>query len=207
MRRLIKGLCKFLLLILVVLCINWFGLKYYFNHINIINTRVSDEVYTQVQAHHTQFLEYNDISEIYRNAVISTEDRSFNTNIGVDFSGILRAIVVDIRGEQPLQGTSTITQQLIDNTLLRNMSKSLSWKLLEGIYAIGVYDTMSKQETFALYTNVIYFGHGAYGLRQAAEIYFGKSPSELSNGEMTLLAGLPNAPSVCLLYTSPSPRD
>ena len=75
------------------------------------------------------------------------------------------------------------------------MPKTVSWKILEGIYAIGVYDTLSKEDTFALYTNVIYFGHGAYGLPQAAKIYFGKTPSELNQGEMTLLAGLPNAPS------------
>jgi membrane peptidoglycan carboxypeptidase len=68
--------------------------------------------------------------------------------------------------------------------------------LTESAYAIGVYDTMSKQETFAFYTNVIYFGHGAYGLYQAAETYFGKTPSALNAGELTMLAGLPNGPSV-----------
>ena len=196
MRRFIKGLFKFLLLIFIVLCISWFGLKYYFTHLNIITDQVRGNVYTQVEDHHSEFIEYHDIPEMYRNAIISTEDRSFFTNRGVDLRGILQAIVVDVESGRPLQGGSTITQQLIDNTLLSsNIPKSLSWKLLEGIYAIGVYDTMSKQETFAFYSNVIYFGHGAYGLNQAAKIYFGKAPSELSDGEQTLLAGLPNAPS------------
>jgi len=195
MRYFIKVLFKFLFLILVVLCISWFGLKYYFTDVNVITDQVRGDVYSQVQVHHSQFLEYHAIPEMYRNALISTEDRSYFTNIGVDLRGIIRAVVVDVRGGQPLQGASTITQQLIDNTLLKSMSKSFSWKLLEGIYAIGLYDTMSKEETFAFYTNVIYFGHGAYGLHQAAEIYFGKIPSELNDGEMTLLAGLPNAPS------------
>ncbi|HZK55617.1 MAG TPA: biosynthetic peptidoglycan transglycosylase [Desulfosporosinus sp.] len=195
MRRYLKSLFKFLLLIFVVLCISWFGLKYYFTHVNVIADDVSSDVYNQIQARHSQFLEYNDIPETYRNAIISTEDRSFFTNRGVDLSGMLRAVVVDVRGGQPLQGASTITQQLTDNTILSTMSKSLSWKVLEVIYAIGLYDTMSKQETFAFYTNVIYFGHGAYGLHEAAEIYFGKAPSELNDGEVTLLAGLPNAPS------------
>ena len=152
-------------------------------------------MFTQVQAHHSQFLTYNDIPEMYRNAIIATEDRSFFTNIGIDFRGTLRAVFVDVGGGQALQGGSTITQQLIHNTLLSDMSKSLTWKLRESIYAIGVYDTMSKQETFAFYTNVIYFGHGANGLYQAAETYFGKAPSELNAGELTMLAGLPNAPS------------
>jgi len=102
---------------------------------------------------------------------------------------------VDVGGGKTLQGGSTITQQLIHNTLLNNMSKSLTWKFLESLYAIGVYDTMSKQDTFAFYTNVIYFGHGANGLYQAAETYFGKAPSQLNAGELVMLAGLPNAPS------------
>jgi len=65
-----------------------------------------------------------------------------------------------------------------------------------------MYDTMSKQETFAFYTNVIYFGHGANGLYQATETYFGKTPSELNAGELTMLAGLPNGPSVYDPYKS-----
>ena len=196
MLRFIKGLFKFMIFIFTVLCISWFGVKYYFTHVNIIADQVRGEVFTQVQAHHSQLLTYNDIPEMYRNAIIATEDRSFFTNIGIDFRGTLRAVFVDIGGGQPLQGGSTITQQLIHNTLLSNQSKSLTWKLLESVYAIGVYDTMSKQETFALYTNVIYFGHGANGLYQAAETYFGKPPSKLNAGNLTMLAGLPNAPSV-----------
>ncbi len=196
MQRFIKGLFKFMIFIVAVLCIGWFGIKYYFTHVNIIADQVRGNVFTQVHANHSQLLSYNDIPEMYRNAIIATEDRSFFTNIGIDFRGTLRAIFVDVGGGQTLQGGSTITQQLIHNTLLSNQSKSLTWKLRESIYAIGAYDTMSKQETFAYYTNVIYFGHGANGLYQAAETYFGKSPSELNTGELTMLAGLPNAPSV-----------
>ncbi len=179
----------------MALCIGWFGLKYYFTHVNKITDLVRSDVLTQVQAHNSRLLTYNEIPEMYRNAVIATEDRSFFLNKGIDFIGTLRAVFVDIGGVRPLQGGSTITQQLIHNTLLRNMSKSLLWKFQETIYAVGLYDTMSKQEAFELYANVIYFGHGAYGLDQAAETYFGKAPSELNAGELTMLAGLPNAPS------------
>ena len=195
MRRFIKGLCKVLFFIFIVLCICWFGLKYYFTHVNLISDQVRNDVITLVQTHHSQLLTYNDIPETYRNAIIATEDRSFFTNKGIDFRGTLRAIYVDVGGGKTLQGGSTITQQLIHNTLLNNMSKSLTWKFLESLYAIGVYDTMSKQDTFAFYTNVIYFGHGANGLYQAAETYFGKAPSQLNAGELVMLAGLPNAPS------------
>ncbi len=196
MKIFIKDMLKFLILIFIVLCISWFGLKYYFSHVNIIADKVRRDVLTQVQAHHSQLLTYNDIPKMYRNAIISTEDRSFFTNKGIDVRGTVRAVFVDVKSGQSLQGGSTITQQLIHNTILSNTSKSLTWKLYESAYAIGVYDTMSKQETFAFYTNVIYFGHGANGLYQAAETYFGKVPSELNAGELTMLAGIPNAPSV-----------
>lgn len=196
MQRFIKGMLKFMIFIFIVLCISWFGLKYYFSYVNIIADNVRSDVLTQVQAHHSKLLTYNDIPEMYRNALISTEDRSFFTNKGIDVRGTIRAVFVDVGSGQTLQGGSTITQQLIHNTLLSNSSKSLTWKLRESAYSIGVYDTMNKQETFAFYTNVIYFGHEAYGLYQAAETYFGKTPSELSAGELTMLAGLPNAPSV-----------
>ena len=195
MQRWIKGMFKILFLIFTVLCISWFGVKYYFTYVNVISDQVRSNVHTLVQANHSQSLTYNDIPETYRNAIIATEDRSFFTNKGIDFRGTIRAVLVDVGSGKAIQGGSTITQQLIHNTLLSNMSKSLTWKSLESIYAIGVYDTLSKQETFAFYTNVIYFGHGAYGLHQAGETYFGKAPSELNTGELIMLAGLPNAPS------------
>ena len=109
MQRFINGLIKFLILIFVVLCISWYGVKYYFTHVNLIADQVRGDVITQVQANHSQFLTYNDIPETYRNAIIVTEDRSFFTNKGIDFRGILRAVFVDVSGGQALQGGSTIT--------------------------------------------------------------------------------------------------
>lgn len=196
MKKFIKGLFKCIIFLLIVLCIGWFGLKYYFTYVNRIGDTVRSDVNAYVQTHHSQFIKYGDIPEMYRNAVIATEDRSFFTNTGVDLKGTIRAIYMDITSGQFIQGGSTITQQLVHNTILNSTSKSVRWKLLESIYAIGLYDTMSKQEVFELYTNIIYFGHGANGLYQASQIYFGKAPSKLSSGELTMLAGLPNAPSV-----------
>jgi membrane peptidoglycan carboxypeptidase len=194
--KLIKWLVKFVIFMLVLLCGLWYGLKYYFAHVHRIADQVRRDVLAQIQAHHSRFLSYDEIPETYRNAVIAAEDRSFFKNIGIDMRGIGRAIFVDVGSNKPLQGGSTITQQLVHNTLLSGMQKSLSWKLRETVYAIGLYDTMSKQETFAFYANDIYFGHGAYGLYEAAETYFGREPSKLNDGELTMLAGLPNAPSV-----------
>ncbi|MCL6601224.1 MAG: transglycosylase domain-containing protein [Alicyclobacillus macrosporangiidus] len=195
MRRFVRRLVKLFIFLLVAGCVSWCGLKVYFTRLHPIAPKVRQEVLAQIQAHESRFLTYDQIPEVYRKAVIATEDRSFFTNIGVDFQGIARAMWVDIRQWQPIQGGSTITQQLVHNTLLKDIPKSLSWKVKETLYAIGIYDTLSKQETFALYANDIYFGQGAYGLYAAAQTYFGRAPSELNAGELTLLAGLPNAPS------------
>lgn len=193
-KRFIKGLFVFLIFMITVLCVGWFGLKYYFTYVNLAADKVRSNALIQLTNHDNQLLSYKEIPEAYRNAVIATEDSSFFTNKGIDFTGILRAVIVDIGGKQSLQGGSTITQQLVHNTILSTPSKTLMWKIRESIYAIGLYDTMSKQETFELYANVIYFGHGAYGLYQASETYFGKAPSGLNEGELTMLAGIPNAP-------------
>jgi membrane peptidoglycan carboxypeptidase len=195
MLRFVRRLVKLFIFLLVMGCVAWYGLKVYFTQIHPIAPKVGQEVLAQIQAHGSRFLTYDQIPEVYRKAVIATEDRSFFTNIGVDFQGIARAIWVDIRQKQPIQGGSTITQQLVHNTLLKDIPKSLSWKVKETLYAIGIYDTMSKPETLALYANDIYFGQGAYGLYAAAQTYFGRSPSALNAGELTLLAGLPQAPS------------
>jgi membrane peptidoglycan carboxypeptidase len=174
----------------------WYGIKVYFTHVHRIAEDVRRDVYRQLAAEDAPFVAYDNIPVIYREAVIATEDRSFFRNIGVDWRGVARALMVDAMAGRPLQGGSTITQQLVHNTILAGERKTIAWKLRETVYAIGLYDTMSKPDTFALYINDIYYGHRAYGLAAAARTYFGRPPGALNAGELTLLAGLPNAPSV-----------
>jgi membrane peptidoglycan carboxypeptidase len=174
----------------------WYGIKFYFTYVHRIAEDVRRDVALRVASVHGRMLTYEEIPAVYREAVIATEDRSFFHNVGVDWRGVARALLVDLLSGSPLQGGSTITQQLVHNTLLDNQPKTLGWKLRETVYAIGLYNTMSKRDTFMLYVNDIYFGHGAYGLYQAAETYFGLPPGALNAGELTMLAGLPNAPSV-----------
>ncbi|WDL95646.1 transglycosylase domain-containing protein [Alicyclobacillus sp. ALC3] len=189
-------LIKVLLRLCIIAAILAVGLKVYFSQFDKIALRVRAQVTAQVQSHQSQFLTYSEIPVMYRKAVVATEDRSFFTNFGISFRGIARAIYVDAKNGRLIEGGSTITQQLVHNALLASEPKSLAWKLRETIYAIGLYDTMGKKETFALYANDIYFGQNAYGLYAAAETYFGRPPSQLNVGELTMLAGLPNAPSV-----------
>ncbi|WP_303801864.1 biosynthetic peptidoglycan transglycosylase [Alicyclobacillus macrosporangiidus] len=133
MRRVVRRLVKLFIFVLVAGCASWYGLKMYFTRLHPVAPKVRQEVLAQIQAHGSRYLTYDQIPEVYRNAVIATEDRSFFTNIGVDFQGIARAMWVDIRQQQPMQGGSTITQQLVHNTLLKDIPKSLSWKVKETV--------------------------------------------------------------------------
>ncbi|MBX6353169.1 MAG: transglycosylase domain-containing protein [Thermoflavifilum sp.] len=174
----------------------WYGIKFYYTSVHRIAETVRQDVYRQLAAEGSPFVPYDQIPVVFRQAVIATEDRSFDSNVGVDWRGVARALLVDALARRPLQGGSTITQQLVHNTLLAGQPKTIAWKIHETLDAIGLYDTMSKADTFALYVNDIYYGHGAYGLAAAAHVYFGRSPAALNAGELTMLAGLPNAPSV-----------
>jgi penicillin-binding protein 1A len=128
-------------------------------------------------------------------AFVAGEDSSFFEHSGIDYSSILRAAWVNLlAGGEIKQGASTITQQMVKGLLL-SPERKLKRKIREMILARRIEKRFSKQEILYLYLNQIYFGHGAYGIREAAETYFGKDISELSVSESALLAGLPKAPS------------
>ncbi|MDQ0189605.1 transglycosylase domain-containing protein [Alicyclobacillus cycloheptanicus] len=201
MFRLLKWFISFAGII-AVLCVILFGaMDVYFHKVNRIDERVRDIIMTRAAARHETFLSYDQIPVTFRDAVIATEDRRFYSDPGIDPIGIVRSIVVDVQRDGYVEGGSTITQQLVDDAML-GQQKTLKRKLLQAFYAIGLYDTMSKPEVFALYANDVYFGNGAYGLNSAAERYFGRSPAQLNEGELTMLAGIPNAPSVYDPYHS-----
>jgi len=167
---------------------------YYFRHVYPIDIHVRTAANQRMAERHVQPLTYAQLPSVFRTAVIATEDRRFAWDPGVDPIGIARSIVVDVEKDGYVEGGSTITQQLVDNTVLSHQ-KTMTRKLAQAFYAIGLYDTMTKQDVFTLYANVIYFGNGAYGLQRAAQTYFGEPASKLNAGELTMLAGLPNAPS------------
>src|SRR5574341_164447 len=133
------------------------------------------------------------IPRVLKDATIATEDKSFYTNPGVDLRGILRAIYYDVRYGRAVAGGSTITQQLVKNTLLTS-ELSVERKIREAILAYEVTRRYSKDQILELYFNQIYYGNLAYGIEAAAETYFNKRAEDLNLGEASLLAGLPQAP-------------
>jgi len=134
------------------------------------------------------------IPEHLKNAVVTTEDRSFFVHTGVDLKGILRAIVTDIKAGEFVEGASTITQQLV-KTLFLTSRKTLERKIREAILAFQLERRYTKNEILELYLNQIYFGSGAYGVQAAAHTFFGKPVGDLNLAECALIAAMPKAPS------------
>jgi penicillin-binding protein 1A len=136
-----------------------------------------------------------DIPEHVLRAFVSSEDSAFYEHSGIDYVSILRAVWVNLRaGGEIRQGASTITQQMVKGLLL-SPERKFRRKIREMILAHRIEERFSKQEILYLYLNQIYFGHGAYGIGEAARTYFGKTVGELDVSEAALLAGLPKAPS------------
>ncbi|MEW6140063.1 MAG: PBP1A family penicillin-binding protein [Thermodesulfobacteriota bacterium] len=123
------------------------------------------------------------------NAFIAGEDARFFSHTGVDWIGVVRALVKNLQSGNFSQGGSTITQQVTRNFLLTK-EKKVSRKIREAILAFRLEKTLTKEEILGLYLNEIYLGKGAYGVEAAARNYFGKTTKELSVGEAALLAGL-----------------
>jgi penicillin-binding protein 1A len=135
-----------------------------------------------------------DIPEHLKQAVVAAEDRRFYSHGGVDVRGTLRALVADLRGRGVSQGGSTITQQLVKNTLTGG-ERSISRKIREAVLASQLDRQMEKDDILFEYLSVIYLGEGAYGVGAAAETYFRKPVSQLTLSEAALLAGVIPAPS------------
>ena len=145
------------------------------------------------------YVKLRDIPESLQQAVVAVEDNRFYSHHGFDPESIIRATLVNIQYGQIEEGASTITQQLVKNLFLSH-EQSFGRKAEELLLALDMEANYSKDEILELYLNTIYYGSGFYGIRDAAEGYFGKKPAELQLPESAMLAGLPNAPSVYSPY-------
>jgi membrane peptidoglycan carboxypeptidase len=172
----------------------WSSFLFVFSTVYPAADYVRQAAKSEIAHHGERYLPLQQIPPLYQLATIETEDHRFFDHFGIDIWGIGRALLSDIQAGHLIEGGSTITQQLIRNTLL-TPEKTVSRKVKEVVLAIALERFMSKKEILELYFNVIYFGHEAYGVDQAAKVYFGKPISSLSLAEWSLLAGLPQAPS------------
>lgn len=141
------------------------------------------------------FVKFDNMNKNYINAVIAIEDHRYYDHGPVDFISIARAIFTNIKEKEFEQGGSTITQQVAKNVLF-TQERTLARKLGEVFGAFDLEKNYSKNEIFELYVNTAYFGDGYYGIYAASKGYFNKEPKDLTLYEASMLAGVPNAPSV-----------
>jgi penicillin-binding protein 1A len=139
-------------------------------------------------------VEYDGFSPLLRQAVISIEDKNFESHWGVNVFRIAGAIYHDLTANGRAQGASTLTMQLTRNLFLSNQ-RTFGRKLQEAFLSIQIERTFTKQQIFTLYGNQIYLGHGTYGFEAAAEYFFSEHARDLTLPQAALLAGLPKGPS------------
>lgn len=141
------------------------------------------------------FVPFSELPKNYINAVVAVEDHRFYDHGPIDFIAIGRAIWVNITNFELREGGSTITQQLAKNVVL-SQEETATRKLGEIVAAFDIEKNYSKDDILALYVNTCYFGEGYYGIYDASMGYYNKEPKDLTLDEATMLAGVPNAPSV-----------
>ena len=137
---------------------------------------------------------YDDFAPILRQAVISTEDRDFESHWGINLFRVAGAVWHDLFSKGRAQGASTLTMQLARNLFLSN-DRTASRKIQEVFLTLQIEHSFTKEQIFTLYGNQIYLGSGVYGFEAGAEYYFSKHASQLTLPEAALLAGLPKGPS------------
>jgi penicillin-binding protein 1A len=137
---------------------------------------------------------YDQIPELVKHAFLAAEDERFFEHHGIDYFGVVRAVLIDVVSGDKSQGASTITMQAARNMFL-SLDKTARRKLQETFVTYRMEHEFTKQEIFGLYLNVIFFGQRAYGVAAAAEAFFGKTLDKLDVAEAATIAGLPKAPS------------
>lgn len=192
-----KTIKKFILLLILVISIAA-SVSIYNGYI-VFKTALEEqsiaEKISSIKSKNPNYTIYSEIPQRYIDAVISVEDRRFFSHKGIDIFSILRAIYTDITTFSLAEGGSTITQQLAKNIYF-TQKKEMTRKIAEVFMAIEIEKNCSKEQIFELYVNTIYYGDGYYCIYDASMGYFNKKPSNLDLYECTLLAGIPNAPSI-----------
>ncbi|GAB0174437.1 MAG: hypothetical protein HHAS10_03160 [Candidatus Altimarinota bacterium] len=171
----------------------------YFQESTVIYDKDKQPIYTLYADGKRTYKGYTEISNSIKDAIISTEDKTFFENPGIDLKGLARAGINYVTGKTDrIKGTSTLSQQLISYTLL-SKERSIKRKIKEAYLSYQLNKNYSKEKILEMYLNTISFGHNANGVEEASRTYFGKGASEVGPLGATILASLPKGPT----YYSP----
>lgn len=197
MKRLISALCRLVIILVLFVAVTATticGVIGYVGYKNATADRPVTQAIGEVQAQ-ANYTPLENIPVIYKNAVIAIEDHRFYDHGGFDVIATARALLHNALADEVREGGSTITQQLAKNLYFDN-SPTFTRKLAELFVARAIEKEYSKDQILAAYINCIYYGDGYYNIYDASMGYFGVIPAYLSDDQATLLAGVPNAPSL-----------
>lgn len=205
MKLCIRILCYIFLFILS--CIITFYMYAFFNRLSLDEQRNNITIYDQdgevmYESNFTRSMSWTDIDDIpqfIQDAFVAVEDKRFYYHAGVDPLRIIKALGTNLLHGDILQGGSTITQQYAKNLFLTN-EQTISRKVQELFYAVCLEMQYSKKNILEGYLNTIYFGHGIYGIKEAAEYFFETDINDLTTAQVAMLVGIPNGPSIYSPY-------
>lgn len=192
--KFIRRLLLFILVIIIIV-----GSVLYLNGNKLYKEKLSEislENKVSSVREDSNFVKLNSLPTYYKDAVVSVEDRRFYSHGTIDFIALARATFSNIKQKDFKEGGSTITQQTAKNLYLIEEKDVSNRKVAEFLIGRDLEKKYNKDEILELYVNTIYFGDGYYGIQEASKGYFGKDAKDLTLYEATMLAGVPNAPSL-----------
>ena len=192
--KFIRRLLLFILVIIIII-----GSVLYLNGNKLYKEKLSEislENKVSSVRENSNFIKLNSLPTYYKDAVVSVEDRRFYSHGTIDFIALARATFSNIKQKDFKEGGSTITQQTAKNLYLIKEKDVSNRKVAEFLIGRDLEKKYNKDEILELYVSTIYFGDGYYGIQEASKGYFGKDAKDLTLYEATMLAGVPNAPSL-----------
>lgn len=194
--KLIKKLFSILIIVGLIVC-SYFLVSGYFLYKTAVSNQPIESKITEIKSIDT-YTDISNISQDFLDAIVSVEDKRFYSHNGIDIISTSRAVIKNIAALEYKEGGSSITQQLAKNMYFTR-EKKMARKVAEMFVAFQLEKNYSKDDILELYVNIIYYGDGFYGIKDACNGYFSVDPKDLSFDQATLLAGLPNAPSAYAL--------
>lgn len=193
MKKLVLKIILWIFIIIFIIC-SIILILGYIKYKDAIDKKSISNIVSEIKENEN-YVKIENVSADYKNAVVAIEDHRFYNHNGIDVLSILRSTYVNLKRKSLDYGASTITQQ-VGRIIYFSQEKSPIRKIAEIFVAFDLEKKYSKDEILELYINIIYFGNGYYGIKEASEGYFNKRPDELTFEEATYLAGIPNAPSI-----------
>lgn len=191
--KVIKRIIVFIILVVLFAgaILAYQGYNMYKEALNKIG--VKDKV-AELQAEEN-YTKFEDLPKFYLDAVVAVEDRRFYDHGALDYIGIARATWTNIKSFELKEGGSSITQQVAKNVYFTQEKTALR-KIAEIFMAFEIEKNCDKNTILEMYVNTSYFGSGYYGIKEAANGYYDKEPIDMNENECSMMAGVPNAPSV-----------